>query len=122
MSASLFVLVSIAMLASVPALAACLRSALPPRRAWHESGPRAKPVRVEEVVFGGSQKARRSPRHAVLLHRALLGAYFMAVAALMLVPAALALRSLGPAVVSAALWLVLPVLLVTLHAERGPRG
>lgn len=113
MSASLFLLVVLAMLAAMPLLAASLRRSLPARH--------SAPVPVEEVEFGVSQKTRRSPRHAVLLHRGLLSAYFMGVVALALVPGALALRAMGVGVVQTALWLVLPTLLVTLHAGRGAR-
>lgn len=94
----------------VPLLAGCLRSGLPVRR-------RARRP-LEPVSFGSSQKAHRSPRHAVLLHRGLLGAFFMALVALFLVPAAAALRGLGTAVIPAAIAFALPMLLVTLHARR----
>ena len=113
MPASLFLLTALAMLAAVPLAARLLRRALPARRQTI--------VPVGEIEFGVSQKARRSPRHAVLLHRGLLGAFFMAIVALMLVPAAVALRGLGVGVVQTALWLVLPTLLVVVHAGRGGR-
>ncbi|MEM9175718.1 MAG: hypothetical protein AAGC67_10825 [Myxococcota bacterium] len=113
MPASLFLLIALALLAAVPLAAAGLRRALPAER--------GATVPVDEVEFGVSQKARRSPRHAVLLHRGLLGAFFMALVALALVPAAVALRSLGIGVFQTALWLVLPTLLVVVHAGRGGR-
>ncbi len=114
MPASLFLLTALALLAAVPLAAAVLRRALPARS-------RAI-VAVDEIEFGTSQKARRSPRHAVLLHRGLLGAFFMAIVALALVPAAVALRDLGVGVVQTALWLVLPTLLVVVHAGRAGGG
>ena len=113
MPASLFLLIALAMLAAVPLAAAGLRRALPARRA--ATAP------VEAIEFGVSQKARRSPRHAVLLHRGLLGAFFMALVALVLVPAAVSLRGLGVGGVQTGLWLVLPTLLVVVHAGRGGR-
>ena len=113
MPASLFLLTALGLLAAVPLAAALLRRALPARR--------AVTVPVEEVAFGVSQKARRSPRHAVLLHRGLLGAFFVAIVALVLVPAAVALRALSVEVIPASLWLVLPTLLVVIHAGRGGR-
>lgn len=113
MPATLFLLLVLVLFAAVPLAAAGLRRALPRGKAL--------PRPLEEVEFGISQKARRSPRHAVLLHRGLLGAFFMAVVALALVPAAVSLRTLGADVLQTALWLVLPTLLVTLHARRDAR-
>ena len=113
MPTSLFLLISLALLAAVPLAAALLRRALPARRIV------AQPV--DEIVFGVSQKARRSPRHAVLLHRGLLGAFFMSLVALVLVPGGVALRRLGVDVIQAGLWLVLPMLVVVIHAGRGGR-
>ena len=97
MSAMLFLMAVLAGLFFVPALAALVRSQVPVR-------PSASLV-VQAITFGTSQKARRSPRHAVLLHRGLMGSFFMALVALLIVPAA-------------ALAIALPTLLVTLHARR----
>jgi hypothetical protein len=113
MSATLFFLAVLIGLLLVPLLAMLLRRSLPVRP--------GREVTVEPIVFGGSQKARRSPRHAVLLHRGLMGSLFMALIALSLVPAAAALRELGTALVPAALAFALPTLLVTLHARRRSR-
>ena len=113
MPATLFLLTALALLAAMPLAAEGLRRALPARR--------AEILPVAEIEFGASQKARRSPRHAVLLHRGLLGAFFMALLALALLPAAVSLRSVGVGVVQTALWLVLPTLLVVVHAGRGGR-
>ena len=68
--------------------------------------------------LGHSQKARRSPRHAILLHRGLVGALFVALAALFLIPAAAALSAIGVAAIPSAMAFVLPTLLVTLHARH----
>ena len=110
MSAMLFLMAVLAGLFFVPALAALVRSQVPLR-------PGAAPI-VEPIAFGTSQKARRSPRHAVLLHRGLMGSFFMALIALAIVPAAASLSSLGVAAIPEALAFALPTLLVTLHARR----
>ena len=110
MSAMLFLMAVLAGLFFVPALAALVRSQIPVR-------PGASPV-VEAITFGTSQKARRSPRHAVLLHRGLIGSFFMALVALSVVPVAASLSALGAAAIPAALAIALPTLLVTLHARR----
>ena len=47
-----------------------------------------------------------------------MGAVFMALVALFLVPAAAALPALGSRVIPAAIAFALPMLLVTLHARR----
>ena len=94
----------------VPVLAWCLRKHLPVRRGVSEP--------LETLSFGSSQKGRRSPRHAILLHRGLIGAFFMALVALFLVPAAASLSLLGISAIPTALAFVLPTLLVTLHARR----
>ena len=110
MSAMLFLMAVLAGLFFVPALAALVRSQIPVR-------PGASPV-VEAIIFGTSQKARRSPRHAVLLHRGLIGSFFMALVALSVVPVAASLSALGAAAIPVALAIALPTLLVTLHARR----
>ena len=112
MSATLFILAVLTGLLMAPLAAMTLRLRLPARP--HRENPAAR----EPIVFGGSQKARRSPRHAVLLHRGLMGSVFMALIALSLVPAAASLRELGTSVIPTALAFVLPTLLVTLHARR----
>lgn len=95
----------------VPLTAWVLRRRLPRDR-------RAALRRLEPVTFGNSQKARRSPRHAILLHRGLMSSFFMALVALFLVPAAASLTKLGAAAIPTALAFVLPTLLVTIHARR----
>lgn len=112
MSATLFILAVLIGLLVAPLAAMTLRLRLPVRA--HREAPAAR----EPINFGGSQKARRSPRHAVLLHRGLMGAVFMALVALTLVPAAVSLRTLGTRVIPIALAFALPTLLVTLHARR----
>jgi len=107
---SLFVALLLGLTASVPLIAGLLRRRLPVR----PDSTRA----LEPVSFGSSQRAHRSPRHAVLLHRGLMGAVFMALVALFLVPAAAALGTLGARVIPAAIAFALPMLLVTLHARR----
>lgn len=106
----LFVLSVLLLSAALPALAGLVRRRLPIR---------SDALRLlEPVSFGSSQKAQRSPRHAVLLHRGLMGALFMALVALFLMPAAAALTTLGTGVIPAAIAFALPMLLVTLHARR----
>jgi len=113
MSATVFVISALLALSAAPLLGAALRSRLPRgRRPAH---------RLEPVVFGVSQKARRSPRHAVLLHRGLLSSFFMALVALALLPAATRLGEIGLPVIPVALAFALPSLLVTLHARRRGR-
>ncbi len=114
MSAALFVLIVLAGLVLVPSLSGVVRRGLPLRRRASR--------RLEAVEFGLSQKSRRSPRHAVLLHRGLMGMFFMALLALTAIPAALALSDLGVRAVSAMLAFVLPTLFVTLHARRRSRA
>ena len=113
MSATLSLLSIVAAMFLVPASAAVLRRALPPRSGLSP--------RLEPVHFGQSPKVRRSPRHAVLLHRALMSGFFVAVIGLSLLPAAVALREVGATLISGALAFVLPTLLVTLHARQGSR-
>ena len=110
----LFVCALLLGLAAVPSFAWLLRHALP-------RASRAR-IDVEPVHFGVSERARRSPRHAVLLHRALLTTAFLVPIALVLVPSIVALRALGPRGLQSAIALVLPVLLVTLHARRRSPG
>jgi hypothetical protein len=106
----LFIGLLILGIVGLPLLASVIRRIVPNRR----MGARA----VEPMSFGDSQKSRRSPRHAVLLHRGLVGAFFMALLALLLVPAVASLSDLGPAAIPAAIAFVLPTLLVTIHARR----
>jgi len=106
----LFVSLTVAAALFVPLCAWGFRKGLPVRR---------DPARrLEQISFGSSQRGRPSPRHAILLHRGLIGAFFMALVALFLVPAAAALSTLGIAAIPVALAFVLPTLLVTLHARR----
>ncbi len=106
----IFVCLMVATLALLPLAAAGLRRGLP-------TGQRATRL-LDPVCFGSSQKSRRSPRHSILLHRGLVGAFFMALVALFLIPAAASLTALGVATIPAAIGFVLPTLLVTLHARR----
>ncbi len=105
-----FVVLIVTSAAVVPLAAWLLRRRLPlARRA---------PIPLQAVVFGTSQQARRSPRHAVLPHRTLVMAVLVAVLALFLLPGIVALRELGVAGLQTAIALVLPTLLVVLHARR----
>jgi hypothetical protein len=99
--------------AGLPLLARLIGRALPePHRARRILPP---------VSFGDSQKTRRSPRHAVLLHRVLLATLVTCVLALLLIPGVTALTHIGVAGLQVALALVLPGLFVMLHARRrGP--
>jgi hypothetical protein len=107
---TLFVGLLVAAAILVPVVASGVRRGLPDRRRGA--------LLLEPVCFGSSQKARRSPRHAVLLHRGLVGSFFMALVALLLVPAAASLSVLGVAAIPTAMAFVIPTLLVTLHARR----
>jgi len=106
----LYVGLAIAGAVLIPFLAAGLRRGLPERPgSTHPLSP---------VCFGSSQKARRSPRHAILQHRGLISNFFMALVALFLFPAVASLTTLGAAAIPAAIAFVLPTLLVTIHARR----
>ena len=98
----------------VPLVAALIRRGLPARA-------RGK-VAVAPMSFGSSQQVRRSPRHAVLLHRSLLVMLFIAFIVFLLIPGVLAIRALGVSAIQVGLALVLPTLLVTLHARRRGQG
>ncbi len=106
----IWVIAVVATLAALPLLAGLVRRALP--RNERVASP------VPPIVFGLSPKARPSPRHAVLLHRGLIGAVFFLVLALTVVPAAVALGATGEAVIPAVFAFVLPTLLVGLHVRR----
>ncbi len=105
-----FVTLILASAAAIPLVAWGLRRRLPPSR--------RVPIPLEAVVFGSSQKARRSPRHAILQHRTLMTTSFVAVLALFLLPGLVALRGLGVPGLQVAIGLVVPTLLVALHAHQ----
>ncbi len=113
MSAIVFVASLLLLPFAVPAIARGLRAGLPEAR--------RRPVEIEPVAFGVSQKARRSPRHAVLLYRGLMGSFFTALVALALLPATTRLGELGVGVIPVALAFALPSLLVSLHARSRGR-
>jgi hypothetical protein len=75
-------------------------------------------VVVEPIAFGHSPLAQRSPRQPVRMHRTLLATAFLALPALVLLLGVGSLRRAGIDAVEGALALVLPSLLVTLHARR----
>jgi hypothetical protein len=79
-----FVVLLLASVAAVPLAARGIRHFLP--------ASRRPPIPVEPVRFGSSQMTRRSPRHAVLLHRSLLTTAFIVLIALFLIPCAAVLR------------------------------
>jgi hypothetical protein len=97
--------------ASFPTLLArLLRLRLPAeRRRTSELSPQS---------FGGSERTRRSPRHAVGLHRSLLTSGFAISLGLVLVPFVAAAPRLGVAGLTLAFAFVSPALLVALHARR----
>jgi NADH:ubiquinone oxidoreductase subunit 3 (subunit A) len=105
-----FVALVVASAAAIPLGAWVLGRRLPPAK-------RAS-ISLEPVVFGISQKSRRSPRHAVLLHRTLMTMAFVAVLTLFLLPGIVAIRELGVSGLQVAIGLVLPTLLVALHARQ----
>ena len=95
---------------AIPLVAWALRRRLP--------SARRRPIPLEAVVFGVSPKTRRSSRHAILQHRLLMTRGLVAVLALFLLPGIIALRGLGVAGLQVAVALVVPTLLVALHARR----
>ena len=109
----------------LPLLARALRHGLPKERF---SGPEgedpaienagARPIALEPVAFGTSQRARRSPRHAVLQHRTLMAGIFSTLLALFAMPGIAALRELGVSGLQLLMGFVIPTLLVVLHARR----
>jgi len=105
-----FVGLVVATTASVPLVAWLVRRRLP--------SARRVSIPLEPVVFGVSQKALRSPRHAVLPHRPLLMTVLVAVLAMFVLPGIVALRGLGVAGLQVTIALVLPTLVVALHARQ----
>jgi len=102
------------LLAALPLSAALLRRALP--------APRRAPIELEPALFGHSPLAQRSPRQSVRMHRTLLATAFLALPGLLVLVGVAPLRD-GPsergiAGVERALALVVPTLLVSLHARR----
>jgi hypothetical protein len=93
----------------IPMLAWILRRRLP--------ASRRDPIPLDPVAFGTSPKIGRSPRHAVIQHRTLMLAVFIALLAMILLPGIAMLRSLGVTGLQAMIALVLPTLLVALHAR-----
>jgi hypothetical protein len=97
-------------LVAIPVAAALVRLGLPKSR--------RVPLSVEPIAFGHSPLAQRSPRQPVRHHRTLLATALLALPALLLLLGVEAIRSEGVAAVRSALALLLPALLVTLHARR----
>jgi hypothetical protein len=95
---------------AIPVAAAIVRRGLP-------AGARRR-VTVEPIAFGHSPRAQRSPRQPVRMHRTLLATAFLALPALVLLLGVGTLRREGIDALEGALALVLPSLLVTLHARR----
>jgi len=109
-----FLCLILASAAVIPLLAVILRSRIPEARRERAA--------LAPVVFGTSLKTRRSPRHAVLQHRTVMTTGFIAVLALFAVCGIAALRGLGLSGLQVAIGLVLPTLLVALHArQRNPQ-
>lgn len=113
-SASLAWLVFVALFAiavsAIPLVVWLVRCRLPQAR--RES------ISLEAVRFGASERARRSPRHAVLQHRSLIAALLLAVLVIFLLPGIVAMRALGVAGLQVAVAFVLPTFLVMLHARQ----
>ena len=97
-------------LVAIPVAAALVRLGLP--------GSGRSMRSVEPIAFGHSPHAQRSPRQPVRLHRTLLATALLALPALLLLLAVGLIRDDGVAAVRNALALVLPMLVVTLHARR----
>jgi len=79
---------------------------------------RRRPSEIAPQSFGGSERTRRSPRHAVGLHRSLLTSGFAISLGLVLIPFVAAAPRLGVAGLALAFAFVSPALLVALHARR----
>jgi hypothetical protein len=105
-----FVALVIGSAAAIPLCAWILRRRLPLAR-------RAS-IPLDPVVFGSLPKSLSSPRHAVLQHRTLMTTTFVAVLTVFLMPGIIAMRVLGVAGLQVAIGLVLPTLLVALHARQ----
>ena len=75
-------------------------------------------VALEPVTFGDSQKVRRSPRHAVRLHRTLVTTVLVCALAILILPGVLVLRTLGISGLQVAIGLVLPTFVVALYSRR----
>lgn len=105
-----FIALIVASAASIPLAAWFLRRRLPEVRRGA--------VPLEQVSFGSSPKSQRSPRHSVLQHRTLMTTAFIAVLALFLLPGIVAIRVLGVPGLQVGFGLVLPTLLVVLHARK----
>jgi hypothetical protein len=97
-------------LVAIPAAAWCVRRGLPAT-----ARTRAP---VEPITFGQSPRTQRSPRQPVRMYRTLLATALLTLPALLLLLGVGALRRDGIASLEGALALVLPGLLVTLHARR----
>jgi hypothetical protein len=91
-------------------IAAWLRRGLPPEE--------RSPARLERLAFGESPRVRRSPRHAVELHRVLLASGFLIALGLVLMVFMAGLRRLDVGALLVAILFVLPTGLVVLHARR----
>ena len=79
-------------------------------------------IPLEPVRFGISQETRRSPRHAVLLHRTLLTTALIAVLGCFLLPGIVAIRGLGVSGLQVTIGLVLPTRLGAFHARQRTVG
>lgn len=97
-------------LVAIPVAAALVRLGLP--------GSERSLRPVEPIAFGHSPHAQRSPRQPVRLHRTLLATALLTLPALLLLLGVGVIRGAGVAAVRSALALVLPMLVVTLHARR----
>jgi len=110
-------IVSLVLIGTVAILPGCLarfaRRLLPPDR-------RAR-IPLEPLAFGISPRVRRSPRHAVALHRPLITSVFVLALGLLLIPFAAAIRSVGVEGLLVAILFAGPALLVALHAKTRGR-
>jgi hypothetical protein len=105
-----FVALIVASAAAIPLAAWFLRRRVPELQRGS--------IPLEPVAFGSSPKSQRSPRHAALQHRTLMTTAFIAVLTLFLLPGIVAIRVLGASGLQVAFALVLPTLLVALHARQ----
>lgn len=102
-------------------LLACLAAGVPfiawLLRRWLPDRERAS-IPLEPVAFGFSQKVRRSPRQPVLQHRTLMAAAFIGLLGLLVLPVLPVLEVLGVGAVQVTMAVVLPTLVVALHARQ----
>jgi hypothetical protein len=111
----IFVTLVLASASAIPLAAWFVRRRLTSSRGASSQGQK---IALETVRFGTSQKARRSPRHAVAQHRVLMTSVLVAVLVMFVLPGVVSLPILGVQGLQVGLALVVPTLLIVLHARQ----